>query len=110
MTDPDLTGIDIDTTRPVLVTGATGYVAGWIVKSLLDAGATVHAAVRDPQNANKVAHLKALAEAAPGTLTLFAGDLMEPGSYADAMAGCGIVFHTASPFSRKGTAPALVDS
>jgi len=100
VTDPDLTGIDIDTTRPVLVTGATGYVAGWIVKGLLDAGATVHAAVRDPGNADKVAHLTALAETAPGTLTLFAGDLTQPGSYADAMAGCGVVFHTASPFTR----------
>ena len=101
MTDPDLTGINIDTTRPVLVTGATGYVAGWIVKGLLDAGATVHAAVRDPGNTAKVAHLRALADAAPGTLELFAGDLTEPGSYADAMAGCGVVFHTASPFTRN---------
>ncbi len=100
MTDPDLTGIDIDTTLPVLVTGATGYVAGWIVKGLLDAGATVHAAVRDPGNAAKVAHLTALAESAPGTLTLFASDLNQPGSYAEAMAGCGVVFHTASPFTR----------
>jgi len=100
VTDPDLTGIDIDTSRPVLVTGATGYVAGWIVKGLLDAGATVHAAVRDPGNAAKVAHLTALAESAPGTVTLFAADLNQPGSYADAMAGCGVVFHTASPFTR----------
>lgn len=101
LTDPDLTGIDIDTSRPVLVTGATGYVAGWIVKGLLDAGATVHAAVRDPGDAAKVAHLVAAAEAAPGTLTLFAGDLLRPGSYAEAMAGCGVVFHTASPFVRN---------
>lgn len=100
MTEPDLTGIDIDTTRPVLVTGATGYVAGWIVKGLLDAGATVHAAVRDPENTAKVTHLVEAAESAPGTLRLFAGDLTEPGSYADAMAGCGVVFHTASPFTR----------
>ena len=78
MTDPDLTGIAIDTTRPVLVTGATDYVAGWIVKGLLDAGVTVHAAVRDPENAAKVAHLTAAAEAAPGTLRLFAGDLTQP--------------------------------
>ena len=38
----------IDTNKPVLVTGATGYVAGWIVKGLLEAGATVHATVRNP--------------------------------------------------------------
>jgi len=100
VSDPDLTGIDIDTSRPVLVTGATGYVAGWIVKGLLDAGVTVHAAVRDPGKAAKVAHLTAAAESAPGTLTLFASDLNVAGSYADAMAGCGVVFHTASPFTR----------
>ena len=100
MKEPDLTGITIDTTLPVLVTGATGYVAGWIVKGLLDAGATVHAAVRDPHNAAKVAHLEAAADGALGTLKLFAGDLMRPGSYAEAMAGCGVVFHTASPFIR----------
>ena len=41
---------EIDTSAPVLVTGATGYVAGWIVKRLLEAGATVHAAVREPAN------------------------------------------------------------
>jgi len=101
VTEIDLTGIAIDTTRPMLVTGATGYVAGWIVKGLLDAGATVNAAVRDPRNVAKVAHLTAAAESAPGTLKLFAGDLNQPGSYADAMAGCGVVFHTASPFTRS---------
>ncbi|NTV39367.1 MAG: NAD-dependent epimerase/dehydratase family protein [Demequinaceae bacterium] len=85
----------------MLVTGATGYVAGWIVKGLLDAGVTVHAAVRDPQNERKVAHLVAAADSAPGTLKLFAGDLMQQGSYAEAMAGCGVVFHTASPFVRS---------
>ncbi len=41
---------EIDTTSPVLVTGASGYVAGWIVKHLLDAGVTVHGAVRDPDS------------------------------------------------------------
>ena len=37
----------IDKSKPVLVTGATGYVAGWLVKQLLEAGITVHAAVRN---------------------------------------------------------------
>ncbi|WP_322866807.1 NAD-dependent epimerase/dehydratase family protein [Aquicoccus sp. G2-2] len=89
---------EIDLKRPALVTGASGYVAGWIVKGLLEAGATVHAAVRDPQS-QKVAPLKTMAEATPGTLRLFAADLLDNGSYADAMKTCGIVFHTASPFS-----------
>jgi len=38
----------IDKTKPVMITGATGYVAGWIVKQLLDEGLHVHAPVRDP--------------------------------------------------------------
>lgn len=88
----------IDTTHPVLVTGATGYVAGWIVKRLLDAGCTVHAAVRDPGNTDKLRYLDEIAAAAPGTIEYFRADLLHEGSYAEAMAGCEVVFHTASPF------------
>ncbi|WP_166264644.1 NAD-dependent epimerase/dehydratase family protein [Marinobacter caseinilyticus] len=88
----------LDTTSPVMVTGATGYVAGWLVKKLLEEGFTVHAAVRDPANKNKVQHLDAIAQTAPGTIRYFKADLLDNGSYAEAMAGCGVVFHTASPF------------
>jgi dihydroflavonol-4-reductase len=69
------------------------------VKYLLEGGATVHGAVRDPDNPEKVAHLQAMADAAPGTLRLFRADLLDQGSYAEAMAGCGVVIHTASPFT-----------
>ena len=88
-----------DTSAPVLVTGATGYVAGWLVSRLLDEGFTVHAAVREPSNAEKTGPLQKLADAKPGTLRFFKADLLEPGSYAEAMQGCGVVFHTASPFT-----------
>lgn len=63
---------EMDTSTPVLVTGAPGFVAGWLVKGLLDAGVTVHAAVRDPENTGKRAHLDALAETSPGTITRYA--------------------------------------
>lgn len=95
----DSMSVNIDTSAPILVTGATGYVAGWIIKDLLDAGATVHAAVRDPGNTAKLAHLEAAAADSPGTIRYFAADLLKDGSYDDAMAGCSIVFHTASPFT-----------
>lgn len=85
----------------VLVTGATGFVAGWLVKRLLEEGMNVHAAVRDPSNTSKTAHLTRLAGELPGTLRLFEADLLKEGSYADAMAGCTVVFHTASPFTSK---------
>lgn len=86
----------------VLVTGASGYIAGWIVKALLDQGHTVHGTVRDPDNRKSVAHLHALAEGAPGTLKLFKADLLDAGSFDEATRGCDIVMHTASPFIIEG--------
>ena len=90
--------LNIDKTKPVLVTGATGYVAGWIVKRLLEEGVTVHATVRNPADAAKLAHLNRLAAELPGTIHYFKADLLDQGAYAQAMRGCAIVFHTASPF------------
>jgi dihydroflavonol-4-reductase len=89
----------IDPRAPVMVTGATGYVAGWLVEKLLREDHTVHAAVRDPENRDKLRYLDALAEKLPGAIRYFRADLLEPGSYAEAMDGCQLVFHTASPFS-----------
>ncbi len=89
----------IDSQAPVLVTGATGYLAGRLVETLLDRGHTVHAAVRDPENAAKLRYLNELAAGAPGSIRYFRSDLLEPGSYGEAMRGCQLVFHTASPFT-----------
>lgn len=82
-----------------MVTGATGYVAGWLVKKLLEEGFTVHAAVRDPGKKEKTVHLDEIADRSPGTIKYFKSDLLKPGSYAEAMAGCELVYHTASPFT-----------
>lgn len=90
---------NIDKTKPVLVTGATGFVAGWLVKKLLEEGITVHAAVRNPDKLEKIAHLNELAKNSPGSIVYFKSDLLQEGSYQEAMAGCELVFHTASPFT-----------
>ncbi|MEL6109932.1 MAG: NAD-dependent epimerase/dehydratase family protein, partial [Planctomycetota bacterium] len=84
---------------PVMVTGATGFVAGWIIRRLLEEGRMVHAAVRDPANKAKLSHLEKLGESLPGSIRFFAADLLNEGSYAEAMEGCEVVFHTASPFT-----------
>jgi nucleoside-diphosphate-sugar epimerase len=88
----------IDKSKPVLVTGANGYLASWLVKRLMEDGITVHAAVRDPGNNKKNGHLKAIAAATKGTIRFFQADLLQKGSYDMAMQGCELVFHTASPF------------
>lgn len=88
----------IDKSKPVMVTGANGYVASWLVNQLLQEGLTVHAAVRDPKNENKIAHLKKAATNSNGTIKFFKGDLLTPGSYTQAMEGCELIYHTASPF------------
>lgn len=96
---------NINKSKPVLVTGATGYVAGWLVKKLLEEGFTVHAAVRDPNDKDKTAHLDALAAQTPGNIIYFKTDLLEEGSYAEAMEGCELVYHTASPFTLQVNNP-----
>lgn len=88
----------INKDKPILVTGGSGYIASWIVKYLLESGHQVHATVRDTSRADKVAHLQAIADKAPGSLHLFEADLLEMGSFAKAMKGCELVMHTASPF------------
>ncbi|WP_216934883.1 MULTISPECIES: aldehyde reductase [unclassified Acinetobacter] len=86
------------TTTPILVTGATGYIASWVIKQLLEKGHTVHATVRDLNKHKSFAHLEKIAESSPGSLKLFQANLLSPGSFAEAMQGCEIVFHMASPF------------
>jgi nucleoside-diphosphate-sugar epimerase len=89
----------IDKKKPVLVTGATGYVAGWLVKKLLEDGLTVHAAVRNPDNKEKRKYLDEIAANSNGQIIYFKADLLEEGSYAEAIKNCELVFHTASPFT-----------
>lgn len=96
---------DLQTKSPVLVTGATGYIAGWLIKKLLLQGVVVHAAVRDPTNEKKLAHLLELGKEHPGNLKFFKADLLDQGSFTEGMQGCKVVFHTASPFTTKITDP-----
>uniref|UniRef100_A0A0E0IEJ3 NAD-dependent epimerase/dehydratase domain-containing protein n=1 Tax=Oryza nivara TaxID=4536 RepID=A0A0E0IEJ3_ORYNI len=80
----------------VCVTGASGYVASWLVKRLLESGYHVLGTVRDPGNHKKVGHLWNLT-GAKERLELVRADLLEEGSFDDAVMACEGVFHTASP-------------
>lgn len=66
----------IDPAVPVLVTGASGYIGSWIVRTLLEGGYTVRGTVRNPQKASGLEHLHTLSEDHPGRLSLFKADLL----------------------------------
>ncbi|KAL4271961.1 hypothetical protein GQ457_13G002710 [Hibiscus cannabinus] len=74
------------------VTGATGYIGSWLVKLLLERGYKVHATVRNPE---KAVHLLLLWNGGD-RLRLFKADLLEDGSFDEAVKGCNGVFHVAA--------------
>ena len=88
----------IDETKPVMLTGATGYLGGQIAKNLLDKGLTVHAPIRSPEKKEKTKYLDEVAANSPGEIVYFKADLMDNGSYNEAMKECELVIHSASPF------------
>lgn len=87
-----------NTSAPILVTGATGYIASWVIRHLLEQGYTVHATVRDLHKKQSFAHLEKIAQNSSGTLKLFKANLLDNGSFDEAMQDCEIVLHMASPF------------
>ncbi|MBA0643632.1 hypothetical protein Goklo_027903, partial [Gossypium klotzschianum] len=96
--------------KVVCVTGASGYIASWLVNLLLRHGYTVNATVRDPYDRKKTEHLLAL-DGANERLHLFKAELHEEGSFDSAVEGCIGVFHTASPcyFGPKDPQAELVE-
>ncbi|MFC1734292.1 NAD-dependent epimerase/dehydratase family protein [Bacteroidota bacterium] len=90
--------MEINKTKPILVTGASGYIASWIIKKLLEKGFTVRGTVRSLSNKNLYEHLLKMAEELPGNFIPFEADLLNEESFDEAVKGCEIVIHTASPF------------
>ena len=84
-----------------LVTGASGYLASWICKILLEEGYTVHGTIRNLKNEKKIEHLKKMQKAFPEKLKLFEADLLNADSFLIPMEACTHVIHTASPFLLK---------
>lgn len=80
----------------VLVTGATGYIAGELVRQLLARGWTVHGTVRNV--ARSASALRArLGNPPPEAFRLFEAELTRDSGWAEATAGCTHVAHVASP-------------
>ncbi|KAI0051462.1 D-lactaldehyde dehydrogenase [Auriscalpium vulgare] len=88
--------VAVPTPSKVLVTGANGFVAVWIVRKLLEAGYPVRGTVRA---ANKGAHLKKIFSEYGDKLEIFVvEDITKTGAFDEAVKGVDLVEHTASPF------------
>jgi nucleoside-diphosphate-sugar epimerase len=80
----------------VLVTGATGFIAGHCIEELLNHGYAVRGTVRDKATAD-VAHLTAIAKDTGGELEFAEASLDDDDGWAEAAEGCTYVWHLASP-------------
>lgn len=86
------------TAQRILVTGGTGYIAGALIRQLLDAGWHVHTTVRDLQREPALRQLLgATSGEARERLQVHAADLMADAGWARAAAGCSHLAHLASP-------------
>ncbi|GMN53645.1 hypothetical protein TIFTF001_022786 [Ficus carica] len=90
--------------KVVGVTGASGYIASWLVRFLLQRGYTVKASVRDLNDPKKTEHLVSL-DGAKERLHLFEANLLEEGSFDPVVDECEGVFHTACPVFSTVTDP-----
>ncbi len=81
---------------PVLVTGGSGYLAGFIIIQFLEAGRAVRTTIRDLARADEV---RAILERHVPTrrLDFHAANLLSDAGWDEAMQGCGQVVHVASP-------------
>jgi dihydroflavonol-4-reductase len=82
----------------VLVSGGSGYIAGYLIRQLVAEGWTVHTTIR---SLTKEAGLRKLLAVDNPRLKFFAADLTHDAGWAEAMAGCSHVAHVASPLPSK---------
>ena len=91
----------------MLVTGATGYLASWIVKSLLEKGITVHATMRGVE-IRPEKHLDDISAAVNGKIKYFE-ESFKFWFFDLAMEDCEIVFHGITFLNSKDPQKELID-
>ncbi len=87
--------------KTVLVTGGSGYLAGWCIIDLLQRGYRVRTTVRNPSRERDV-HAAVESQVGQGAhLTVHQADLMSDEHWDNVIEGCDYVLHVASPFPPK---------
>ena len=84
--------------KPVLVTGASGFIAIHCIIQLLEQGYQVRGTLRSMSRENELRSTLAKFVQADDRLSFIHTDLLEDAGWADAMRGCDYVLHVASPF------------
>ena len=73
--------------KPILVTGATGFVGWHVARKLIEQGVRVRALARDPSRLRELPEAEAVL-----------GDLRDRASLDRAVEGCGVVYHVAADY------------
>jgi len=95
--------VAVSSPAKVLVTGANGYLAVWVVKKYLEAGYSVRGTVR---SLSKSAFLTDKFSNYGGRFELVVvEDITKDGAFDEAVKGVDVIAHTASPFHFKATNP-----
>jgi nucleoside-diphosphate-sugar epimerase len=83
--------------KTVLVTGGTGFLAGWCIVDLLRRGYRVRTTIRNPSREPEV-HAAVASQVDPaGRLFVLSADLTSDEHWPKALEGCDYVLHAASP-------------
>ena len=95
--------------KNVLVTGGTGFLAGWTIRRLLEKGYYVRATVRSLDKSSAITNMLRAEGIDTSNLTFVAADLTRADSWDAAMNGIDYVLHIASPLGGNNHEdPALI--
>lgn len=96
--------------KKILVTGGTGFLAGWVIRQLLQEGYTVRTTVRSANKFQKIVKMLATVDVDSSNLSYTVADLTSSNGWDEAMDGINDVLHLASPLGGNDQDnPKLID-